>query len=786
MNNTSATGFPTTRKWNAKWIWDAQNATSKNIFYYFRKKFNLTETSSEMNLFVAADTRYMLYINGEYVGRGAPQSQPFFQYYDEHEVSQFLKKGTNCIAVIVNHVGNQSDTRGGLLIELTDSNGNKVIGTDNSWKQKIANTWQQNTYSYHGNKSVPYQEFFDARKTTQGWNEINFDDSSWSEAIVISGRTSDRPPSVTPWSRLIPRDIPFMHNEKVLPKAIEKIEESLDLNNRSRANDLAPGLSMVGNEIKYCKVESADALCSDKGDTIFQSSMNHLDLDFDGIYAPAIVIDFGKVLTARPILNLTASAGCCIEIGYAERLIDGNFNIAMECEFANRYTTKEGKQTFESFWWYSFRFLKIRFRKCFEPVTIHSLHANITTYPYEEKGGFSSSDETLNGVFKISKETVRLCSNEFLMDTPWREQAQWLGDVALVTVPAIHSCFGDSALTGKFLRQAGENRHQTGMLSNVSNYVNHNWEFAIPDYSLWWISGLLDQYQFTGERRWIDNYYPQATGIILAHMNYVNEHSLIEDMPYWVFIDWADTDRRGECAAYNAIFYGALDAILPMAELKNDTFMIDLAKKTMQGIKDSFRKTFYDPSKGCFADAVIDGKFSEKFSEHANFAAIRYGLCDDKTANQIIDSIFVNNTVKGATEAQPFFMAVVLAALDRIGRSDLAFQIIRDRWGKRMLDKGATSVFEEWYNNGSWRSGEFDGFLRTHSHAWSACPANFLIRNLIGLEIIKPGGTKIKLAPKQTDFDYTVKFPLKSGTVTVKHKNGKTDIDVPNGIEIVT
>lgn len=779
----SSTGFSNSRKWNARWIWDTANIDTPNIYYYFRKSFNLTEPPSEAHLYVTADTSYKLFINGQFVGRGAPQSQPFFQYYDNHEVSKFLKNDTNCIAVIVNHVGNQPDTRGGLLLELTDEDGKKVVGTDGSWKLKQAQAWKQDTQYFFMNKAFPYQEFFDANKEPEGWKEIAFNDGSWADASVVSGGRS-RSSAVMPWSRLVPRDIPFMHEEKVHPVAVERIEESLDLHNRSRSNDLAPGLSMVGNEIKYCRVESADALCSDSGKTIVQSSLNHLDLDFDGIYAPAIILDFAKVVTARTQLAITAPAGCCIEIGYAERLIDGHFNIALECEFANRYITKEGKQVFESFWWYSFRYMKIRFRKCFEPVTIHSLQANTTTYPFEEKGGFSSTDETLNGVFEISRRTVRLCSNECLMDTPWREQAQWLGDVALVTVPAIHACFGDTALIGKFLRQAAENRHQTGMLSNISNSLNHNWQGSIPDYSLWWIKGLLDQYQYTGEERWIHNYYPQASGIILAHMNYLNENGLIENMPYWVFIDWADIDRRGECTAYNAIFFGALEAILPMAELKKDLFMIELVKQTMQRIKDSFQKLLFNTEKGCFADARVDGELSEMISEHANFAAIRYGLCDNDCANDIIDAFFVNKTINGATEAQPFFMAVVLAALDRMQRSDVAIKLIRDRWGKRMLDKGATSVYEEWYNNGSWRNGEFDGFLRSHSHAWSACPANFLIRNLIGLEIIEPGCTKIRLAPKEPGFDYEVIFPLPKGNIEVNHQAGKTAIKLPDGVEL--
>ena len=582
------------RKWSAKWIWSPGGAGEKNVYYYFRKCFKLDSPSSGYRLYIAADTRYQLFINGNFIGRGAPQSQPFFQYYDEYEVDEHLKAGDNCLAVIVNHVGHMEDTRGGLLAELVDADGSTVAATDKDWRVTRSGAWQANTYFVRMNQTTPYQEFFDARRVPVGWTQAGFNDAAWSRAVVIRGRISDRPPAVMPWSRLVHRDIPFMTADPVLPARIEKVEESLDLVNRSRTEDLAPGLSMVGKPIKYSQVEDAENLRSEDGVTIVQNSLNHLDLDFDGIYAPAIVLDFGKVITARAELQLDGVDGGMVDIGYAERLIDGNFNIAMECEFADRYTMKDGEQTFESFTWKSFRYMKLRFRNCFKPVKIHSVRGVISTYPYEERGGFTSDDTELNAVFNISRETIRLCSNEFLMDTPWREQAQWLGDVALVTVPTIYACFGDTSLPGKFLKQSGNNQHQTGMISNVSNKINYAWQSTIPDYSLWWVMGLWNHYMYTGEEKWIHQLYPQALRVIYPHIGYINERGLIEDMPYWVFVDWADVDRRGECAAYNAIFYGALEAIAKMAFLKSDAYTQDLANEAMLLMKTNFQKRFFD------------------------------------------------------------------------------------------------------------------------------------------------------------------------------------------------
>jgi hypothetical protein len=490
------------------------------------------------------------------------------------------------------------------------------------------------------------------------------------------------------------------------------------------------------------------------------------------------------VITAYPRLELDGVAGGVLDIGYAERLLDGHFNNALEGQFADRYVMRGGPQIYQPFTWKAFRYLKIRFRSCFEPVTLCSLQAIVTTYPFEERGSFDSTDEVLNGVFDICRYTLRLCSNEFIMDTPWREQAQWLGDVAAVTLGGIYACFGDTALPAKFLRQAAANQMPTGLLANVSNSVSFNWQRVIPDYSLWWIMGLWNHYLYTGELRWIDEYYPVAVRILQAHLPYVNGRGLIEDMPYWVFIDWADTDRRGECTALNAIFYGALEVLVQMARLKGDRPTERKVGGLMARMRDSFQARLLDPERGCFADAWVGGAFSPQTSEHANAAAIRWGLCDDATAEAIISRLYEQKSMP-YTEAQPFFTTVVLQALDRVGRSDLALDLIRRRWGERMLARGATSTYEEWGINGSWRSGDYQGFLRTLSHAWSAHPAEFLIRHLAGLEILEPGCGKVALRPRETGFDYDVTFPTPRGPIRVERAGPDTHIAAPDGIEVV-
>jgi len=515
--------------------------------------------------------------------------------------------------------------------------------------------------------------------------------------------------------------------------------------------------------------------------------MEHFEDMGEGVYEPSVLLDFGKVVVGYLELELEGPSGAVVEMGYAERLVDGQFNNAIEGQFADRYTMKAGRQVFKTFNWYAFRYVKLKFREAFEPVKVHGVMALINLYPFEDRGGFVGSDAMLNKIFEMSRYTVRICSHEALMDTPWREAAQWLGDVAAVTQPAIHACFGDTALTGKFLRQAGMNQFQSGFLSNTSNIAKLGGGWTITDYSLWWIFGLWEQYMYTGERRWVEGFWPEVVRVLQGHLSCVNERGLVEDMPFWPFVDWADVDKRGECAAYNAIFYGALEVVGKMAEMKGDLSTQEIVRVVREGIRANFVGRLFDAGRGLFADARVGDELSSKTSEQGNMAAVRFGLVEDGVAGRIVAKLFEGRggaVLEGVTEAQPFFMVVVLQGLQRIGRMDLAIELMKDRWGKRMVDRGATSTYEEWSINGSRRSGAFVPCVRTMSHAWSACPAEFLVRNLMGLEIASPGCEKIRLSPTRLGFDYEAAFPTPKGTVRVICKQGKIETQVPAGVMI--
>ena len=70
----------------------------KNRHILFRKKVDLPEFANAV-VRISADDYYKLYINGVYVAQGPAPGYPFHYYYNEIDVSKYLVKGENTIAV---------------------------------------------------------------------------------------------------------------------------------------------------------------------------------------------------------------------------------------------------------------------------------------------------------------------------------------------------------------------------------------------------------------------------------------------------------------------------------------------------------------------------------------------------------------------------------------------------------------------------------------------------------------------------------------------------------------
>jgi len=73
----------------------------KNRWFLFRKVVNLSSPPASAPLSITVDGRYVLFVNGEKIGRGPVRCSPLFQRYDDYDVAPALRAGDKVLAVLV-------------------------------------------------------------------------------------------------------------------------------------------------------------------------------------------------------------------------------------------------------------------------------------------------------------------------------------------------------------------------------------------------------------------------------------------------------------------------------------------------------------------------------------------------------------------------------------------------------------------------------------------------------------------------------------------------------------
>ena len=93
------------RQWDGRWIWCKGEAKPYHFYLYARKTFILDGEPTSAQLHITASDRYVLYLNGRYLGRGPARSDPRRKSYDTYDVAASLQKGTNVIGMRAYHYG---------------------------------------------------------------------------------------------------------------------------------------------------------------------------------------------------------------------------------------------------------------------------------------------------------------------------------------------------------------------------------------------------------------------------------------------------------------------------------------------------------------------------------------------------------------------------------------------------------------------------------------------------------------------------------------------------------
>src|SRR6187431_308243 len=91
--------------WSASWVTCPDIPQRDYGVYHFRKTFAMEKQPGKFIVHVSADNRYRLFVNGKDVCNGPARGDLYNWYFETIDIAQFLKPGSNLIAVQVWNMG---------------------------------------------------------------------------------------------------------------------------------------------------------------------------------------------------------------------------------------------------------------------------------------------------------------------------------------------------------------------------------------------------------------------------------------------------------------------------------------------------------------------------------------------------------------------------------------------------------------------------------------------------------------------------------------------------------
>ena len=358
-----------------------------------------------------------------------------------------------------------------------------------------------------------------------------------------------------------------------------------------------------------------------------------------GIYEDgSIRIDVGEEVAGSLCLTAEGSAGDTVEIFCGEELDEsGSVRCEMRCNcsYHEIWTLSDGCCSLEPYDYKGFRYVKI------VPdggVKLSDIRFLVRHYPMDESlCELKTEEKTLENIFQICKNAVRLGTQENYVDCPTREKGQYLGD-AVVTAHAQVLLTGKTDMLLKCIDQFAQTaRVCPGLLAVAPGGLMQE----IADFSLLYSQLLLLYYRFTGEKETVDRYYGIADGILKHFSQYAREDGLLEQVAdKWNLVDWPENLRDGYdfpltrpvvalgCHnVINALYIGAMETQNTLAEICGR----EMPYQTKE-IKKAYRNAFYREKTGLLADSET----SSHAALHSNVYAMYFHLLPKADEQKIL------------------------------------------------------------------------------------------------------------------------------------------------------
>ena len=644
---------------------------------YLRKKFTLAFEPEEAKILICGLGFYLLYLNGQEITKGylAPYiSNPDdYCYYDEYDLTPYLKKGKNAIGIVLgngfmNSLGgyvwdsDKSAWRGAprVALHLEAKKGEQIFSLEADRTFRV-------TDSPICFDDLHYGEYYDARKEIAGWSRPDFCDRKWKYALAAKS----------------PR-----------------------------------------GEFRKCNAEPIHQIHSVKPQRILKCKGGY-------------IYDFGVNAAGICRLHLTGGApGQKLIFRYAEQIRDNelyvNSVVFPEERFPNYFKNNQkdiyiakGEPAEEwepHFTYHGFRYVLAEGLRE-EQATEDLLEFEQLSSDLKTIGGFSCSDQTINTLFRMVRNSDRSNFYYYPTDCPHREKNGWTGDGALSCfhMMLLYDC---EASFREWLANVRKSQDERGALPGIVPTAGWGYDWGNGP---GWDAVAFDLPYVTYKFRGNTDVIRENAHMIFRYLQYIltrrNENGTVSIG----LGDWASTGRR----------FSRFETPL---EVTDSIIVMDLAAKAAEMFaavgyshEQAFAKSVYEDMRETIRSELLDRESAtiKGRTQTAQAMGLYYGIFEpeeaEKAVSVLLDLIHEKND---SFDCGVYGMLVLFHVLSDYGYGDLALRMIVKReypsYG-HLIEIGETSLPERFMPDGAPTD--------SHNHHFFGDISRWFIREIAGLRV---------------------------------------------------
>jgi alpha-L-rhamnosidase len=775
----------------AKWIWYPSGRCLPNTFVLFRKEIEIKGTPRRATGWIAADSRYLLQVNGRRIQWGPAPSDPRWMEVDPVDLTRQLSSGTNVIASTVLFYGQGDGTwtsgKPGFIfrLEIEHNDGSvELLCSDESWLSHLSRSWQPGHYKRWYLRCL--QEEFDARSYPHGWTNQGYrTGAEWLPAMPLPDVSPNDPPICSGYtdyandlrgnsgvSALRPRTIPLMA-ESIVP-----------------VKHLAEAFRVTWNRppVEYFECLTPHSFDATDLPTPGQLTPGTYEVMLDARVGTALTFEFAEQLVGWPMFTIEAQEGTVVELMVQEHHRPGNAAL-LNSHFHSwaRFVCRAGTNVFETFDYESLRWLQLHIHGTTGRAIIRDVGVRRRRLPWPHQPEISCSDPAVQTLVKASLNTLVNSAQETAVDGMGRERQQYSGDGGH-QMHALYYSVGERRLPARYVATFSQGiTHEGYFLDCWPAYdrLARLWERE-TDASYW--GPLVDHgigFNFdcwhhllqAGDDASLKEAYPRLLRFFRFLQRLQGEDGLLPaehlGVPS-VYIDHLayKQQRHKQCALnlYAAVMMK--HALAPLCRFYGDSAWAAEVEKQGEALIDAAVRTFWSTREKAFVVNLpwMNEEKEVRFCDRSSALALMYNICPKGDSARSLALLADPPSQLGLS--YPANAGWRYWGLATGGRTDVILRDFHTRWMAMDSVKMNNSLQEFWVEQPD------GGSVMSHC---AVVPLYSLFMDFAGIRPIEPGFRRCTIRPQPADLEeltltaWTMQGPI---TFSCRGRQGNRELAI--------